>query len=71
MDYIPRAQGAPLGDAILAGLGTRLLKDYRVIEEWLGDKVPMRPKNAGEYQKYYELYVSCLEAVKPLFKKFS
>jgi xylulokinase len=71
MDYIPRAQGAPLGDAILAGLGTGLLKDYRVIEEWLENKVPMRPKNAGEYQKYYELYVSCLEAVKPLFKKFS
>jgi xylulokinase len=71
MDYIPGAQGAPLGDAILAGLGTGLLKDYRVIEEWLGEKVPMKPKNTMEYQKYYGLYVSCLEAIKPLFKQFS
>jgi xylulokinase len=71
MDYIPEAQGAPLGDAILAGLGTGLIKDYHVIEDWLGERVPMKPKNAVEYQKYYELYVSCLEAVKPLFKQFS
>jgi xylulokinase len=70
MDYIPGAQGAPLGDAILAGLGTGVLKDYHVIEDWLGEKVPTRPQYVEEYREYYELYVKTLEAVKPLFKKF-
>jgi xylulokinase len=70
MYYIPDAHGAPLGDAILAGLGTGLFKDYRVIEEWLGEKVLTSPQNVEEYRKHYELYIETLKAVKPLFKKF-
>lgn len=70
MDYIPDAQGAPLGDAILAGLGTGILKDHHVVDDWLGEKVGINPENAEIYDKYYSLYVKCLEAVKPVFKYF-
>jgi sugar (pentulose or hexulose) kinase len=70
MSYIPGAQGAPLGDAILAGLGTGVIKDHRVIETWLGEKVPVEPNEAnGEvYSRYYGIYKECLEAAKPVFR---
>ena len=73
MSYIPGAQGAPLGDAILAGLGTGVVRDHRVIEAWLGEKVPVEPNEAnGEvYSRYYGIYKDCLEAVKPVFRAMS
>ncbi len=64
MSYIPDAQGAPLGDAILAGLGTGSIKDYRAIEDWIGEKVSMKPirQNTDEYKKYYNLYKQALKS---------
>jgi xylulokinase len=73
MDYIPGAQGAPLGDAMLAGLGTGVIKDYKVIERWISGKVPMKPipKNVKAYQHFYELYRLSLESNRPLFKEMA
>jgi xylulokinase len=70
MSYIPGAQGAPLGDAILAGMGTGVIRDHRVIEEWLGEKVPVEPDRARseEYARFYDLYRRSLEAAKPVFE---
>jgi len=71
MDYIPDAQGAPLGDAILAGLGTGVITDHTVIEDWLGEKVKTEPnpKMIGLYDDYYDLYKSSLDANKKIFEK--
>jgi sugar (pentulose or hexulose) kinase len=71
MDYIPEAKGAPLGDAILAGLGTGTLKDHRVIEDWLGEKVKTEPdpRNTGRYEGHYSIYKDSLEANREIFKK--
>ena len=73
MSYIPGAQGAPLGDAILAGLGTGTIKDHKVIEEWIPEKVPMKPNsdNVKAYQHFYELYKISLEASRPLFREMA
>jgi len=73
MSYIPRAQGAPLGGAILAGLGTGVISDHRVIEDWLGEKVAVEPHEANreEYSRFYSLYKECLEAAKPVFRAMS
>jgi xylulokinase len=73
MNYIPGAQGAPLGDAILAGLGTDVIGDYKVIEKWISGKVPMKPnpENVKKYQHYYELYKMSIEASRPLFKEMA
>jgi xylulokinase len=73
MNYIPGAQGAPLGDAILAGLGTGVIGDYKVIEKWISGKVPMKPnpENVKKYQHYYELYKMSIEASQPLFKEMA
>ena len=71
MDYIPDAKGAPLGDAILAGLGTDALKDHRVIEDWLGEKVKTEPdpQNTRKYEGHYAIYRDSLEANREIFKK--
>jgi ribulokinase len=70
MSYIPNAQGAPLGDAILAGLGTRILNDHQIIESWIPEKIPMKPipENIPRYQTFYSLYRESLEANRPLFR---
>jgi xylulokinase len=71
MDYIPDAKGAPLGDAILAGLGTGVISDHTVIEDWLGEKVKTEPNpnQSGLYGAYYDLYKSSLEANRKIFEK--
>ncbi len=71
MDYIPEAQGAPLGDAILAGLGTGEIRDHRIIELWLGEKVKTEPDPlvTGRYEGYYRVYKESLEANREIFKK--
>ncbi len=73
MNYIPDAQGAPLGDAILAGLGTGVITDHKVIENWISEKVPMIPKleNVKAYQHFYDLYKISLEMNKPLFREMA
>ena len=54
MDYIPDAKGAPLGDAILAGLGTGVITDHRVIEDWklLNDRMHIT-EDPTEDEKFY------------------
>jgi sugar (pentulose or hexulose) kinase len=71
MDYIPDAKGAPLGDAILAGLGTGVLRDHGVIEEWLGEKVRIKPDVTSHqiYNRCYGLYKLALEQNRALFEK--
>jgi xylulokinase len=71
MNYIPDAMGAPLGDAILAGLGTGVITTYRVIEDWLGEKVMTEPnpRHASIYNAYYDLYKFSLEANRKIFEK--
>ena len=51
-------EGVPVGDAILAGLGTGVITDHRVIEDWLGEKVKTEtnPKQSGLYDTYYDLH---------------
>ncbi len=71
MDYVPDAKGAPLGDAILAGLGTGVITDHRIIEDWLGEKMKTEPNpnQSVLYDAYYDLYKSSLEATRKIFEK--
>ena len=71
MEYIPDAKGAPLGDALLAGLGTGTLRDHAIIEEWIGPKVKTAPdpERMKTYEKCYRLYRESLEATREIFKK--
>ncbi len=55
--YVEAAPGAPLGDALVAGVGTGHLK-YETINEWVSvDKIAKpNPENVKIYDKYYRLY---------------
>jgi sugar (pentulose or hexulose) kinase len=73
MSYIPDAQGAPLGDAILAGLGTDTINDHTVIDQWIKQKTPTQPntENAAKYEKMYAIYKKTIQANEPIFRAMS
>ncbi|MDD5014613.1 MAG: FGGY-family carbohydrate kinase, partial [Atribacterota bacterium] len=63
---------APLGDALVAGVATGLIKDYSVIYDWIKYDEPICPnkKNHEIYDKYFkrykDLYISLKENMKEL-----
>ncbi|MBS7619261.1 hypothetical protein KEJ21_01245, partial [Candidatus Bathyarchaeota archaeon] len=61
----------PLGDALLAGLGTGVVKDFKKVEEWIGRKIKIEPDFGSHvrYEQYYNLYKESLEANKKIFFK--
>jgi xylulokinase len=73
MSYIPGAQGAPIGDAMLAGLGTKVISGYSVIEKWIPEKIEVTPDPRREevYSRCYGLYRAALDANKPVFRAFT
>jgi len=62
--YVEAAPGAPLGDALVAGVGTGYLK-YETINEWVSvDRVVKpNPENVKIYDKYYQLYRKIRESL--------
>lgn len=58
--------GAPLGDALLAGIGVGLIADYRVIERWtsIGRVDTPNPAKKEVYDKYYALYRAFYDDIK-------
>jgi xylulokinase len=65
--------GAPLGDAILAGVMTGVFKDYSVAKKWCEYIDPMEPnqENHERYMEYFALFKSIYEHVKDDFKKLA
>lgn len=57
---------APLADALVAGLGVGLIRDHRVITQWVSETMRFEPdpKNQGVYDKYYRLYRKLYESAK-------
>lgn len=57
---------ATLGDALLAGIGTGVIKDSSIVKEWLEFEEPIEPnmKNHQLYNIYYEEYKKLYENVK-------
>ncbi|MCG8529800.1 MAG: hypothetical protein MI749_03955, partial [Desulfovibrionales bacterium] len=49
---------APLGDALLAGLGTGVIDEPQVLSNWLEYDIIIEPdqKNHQVYNKYYDEY---------------
>jgi len=58
--------GAPLGGALLAGIGVGLIADYRVIERWTRIERVNTPNPVTKevYDKYYALYRAFYEDIK-------
>jgi sugar (pentulose or hexulose) kinase len=62
--------GAPLGDAILAGVGTGVFKNEKIAKEWIKINEVTYPnkENNSKYKRYYNIYRQLYENTKDLFK---
>jgi ribulokinase len=67
--FIPDTLGAPMGDAMLAGLGTGEITNYKAIEDWIKNKMPTEPikENVEIYKKYYKLYTKSVIKLSSIF----
>ena len=67
---VKRRTGAPLGDAILAGVVTGVFEDFSVAKEWAEYGEPVEPsqENHDQYVEYFALYKQVYEHVKEDFK---
>lgn len=70
MSYIATSGGAPMGDAVLAGMGVGCFKDFRVIKKWLGVTDENKPDEHAHkiYLKCYEIYRRTYEHLKADFR---
>ena len=73
VQYLARAEGAPLGDALLAGVGTGVLERYEVIEEWLQVTETVKPikENVKAYERQYRVFKMAYEKLGDLFRALS
>jgi xylulokinase len=58
--------GAPLGNALLAGMGTGLIDNYEVIKRWVRYKESIEPdkENRRIYEEYYLRYKNIYDKIK-------
>jgi sugar (pentulose or hexulose) kinase len=64
-----RRVGAPFGDALLAGVASGALSDFRIAKEWFQGVEPMEPdqRNHDVYMEYFGLFKQLYEHVKDDF----
>ncbi|MDR0363083.1 MAG: carbohydrate kinase [Planctomycetota bacterium] len=67
---VERRNGAPYGDALLAGVAVGAFKDFSVAREWTRYIDPMEPDPAAHslYMEYFDLYKSLYAHVKDDFR---
>ncbi len=67
---VKQRTGAPLGDAILAGVATGVFPDFSVAKAWAEYVAPMEPnvQNHARYMEYFALYKQIYEHVKDDFQ---
>ncbi|MBC8450101.1 MAG: FGGY-family carbohydrate kinase [Chloroflexi bacterium] len=70
---VKQRTGAPLGDAILAGVVTGVFKDFSVAKEWAEYTAPVEPKRENHelYMEYFALYKRLYEHVKADFRELA
>lgn len=70
---VQRRTGAPLGDAVLAGVATGVFEDYAVAKKWASYIEPMEPgsENHERYMACFALYKRLYEHVKDDFRELA
>ena len=65
--YSADAKGAPMGNAINAGVGVGVFKDYEIAKDFIQVNEYSKPNNKNHqiYQKYFELYLKLYDDIKP------
>lgn len=67
--YMKQSKGAPVGNAILAGVGVGVFQDFSVVEDWVcfSDRHEPDPEAHQAYMKYYEIFCRLYREVAPEF----
>jgi xylulokinase len=71
--FITEVLGAPVGDAVCAGVGVGQFSNYGIVKKWgspfkIIDPIP---ENYEKYTKLYEIYLKLYPAVKDLYDKLA
>ena len=68
--FVKNRTGAPYGDAILAGVATKIFKDFTIAREKAEYIDPMDPieKNHDHCMEYFKIYKNLYKHVKQDFK---
>lgn len=71
VEYLAASIGAPYGDALLSGVGTKTLKGYGVIREWLSSSEIIEPNqgSASKYEQLYRIYNKLYQVLEEEFKE--
>ncbi|MEM1557431.1 MAG: carbohydrate kinase, partial [Thermoproteota archaeon] len=71
VEYLASSIGAPYGDALLAGVGTKNIKGYEVIREWLSSSEINKPDSEAslKYEKLYRIYKRLYQSLEEEFKE--
>jgi len=71
--YIKESRGAPAGNAINAGVGVGIFKDYHIIKDWLTtiDEIKPDPELHKFYNKIYQIYRQLYPALKRYYKELA
>ncbi|TKJ44094.1 carbohydrate kinase, partial [Candidatus Aerophobetes bacterium Ae_b3b] len=71
--YIKESRGAPVGNAINAGVGVGIFKDYHIIKDWLKvtDEIKPNPELHKFYNKIYQIYRKLYPALKKHYKELA
>lgn len=64
--YAHASKGAPAGNALVAGVGVGVYKDYAVVKDWveIGDSAAPIPENVARYQDLYAIYLDLYPSLK-------
>ena len=67
------SKGAPVGNAVAAGVGVGIYKDYDVVKDWveLGEHSVPNPENTARYRKLYDIYRDLYPALKEYYVKLA
>ncbi len=68
--YLAGSPGTPLGDALLSGVGTGILRGYEVIKDWVkaAEVQEPDPETSKIYDKYYRIYRDLYKKNKDVFR---
>jgi xylulokinase len=71
--FMEGAQGAPFGDALIAGVALGVFPSYRVAKDWLeySDCTMADPERHALYSEMFDMYLSLYESQKENFERLS
>lgn len=73
VSYMKTSKGAPVGNAIAAGVGTGVFKDYSVVEPWvnISDTHSPNPVTNNTYMAYYDIFKDAYSQMKGSFENLA